>query len=115
MALVTGTPDPRHDRPGANLDDAGLDDAIATLARRSHERNRVRAHRVTELLTAANGSLDAAAREEAVRLCHTMAGSAATFGELRLSEAAGRLEAALDAGREADVRDALGALRAATA
>lgn len=94
------------------LDDAGLDDAIAALARRAHERNQGRARRISELLATAEARADPVAHEEAVRLCHTVAGSAATFGEAGLSQAAGRLGAALGAGVDADVQVALDALRA---
>ncbi|GAB3093245.1 Hpt domain-containing protein [Isoptericola nanjingensis] len=123
---MTGSPGTPHGRPrtgsdggsapgpvGDGLDDAGLDDAIAALGRRARERNRGRARRLTELLATAETRDDPVVREEAVRLCHTMAGSAATFGEVGLSEAAGRLEAALSTGVDADVPVALDVLRAA--
>ncbi|GAB6938766.1 Hpt domain-containing protein [Isoptericola variabilis] len=96
---------------GAALDDVRIDDALAALARRARERNRGRARRLTELLTAPPAALDDAAREEAMRLCHTVAGSAATFGQLGLSEAATRLESALGAGGDTDVRGPLDVLR----
>ncbi|SKC69127.1 Hpt domain-containing protein [Krasilnikoviella flava] len=105
---MTGAQDAPQERP-----DDDLDDVIAALARRAHERNQVRARRVEELLAAPAGARDPAAREEAVRLCHTMSGSAATFGEVGLSDAAGRLEAVLRESRVGDVPAALDALRAA--
>ncbi|MFC7879092.1 Hpt domain-containing protein [Isoptericola sp. NPDC057391] len=117
---MTATPGAPRERPGAEqegeesptLDDLGLDDALAALARRAHDRNRGRARRLSELLAAPRTDLGAAAREEAMRLCHTMAGSAATFGELGLSRAATRLETALGAGRDVDVQEALDLLSA---
>ena len=116
---MTAPPGSPGGRPGARpegdevapLDDVGIDDALAALARRARERNRGRARRLTELLTAPPAGLDDAAREEAMRLCHTVAGSAATFGEVRLSEAATRLESALGAGGDTEVRGALDVLR----
>ncbi|MFI2102105.1 Hpt domain-containing protein [Isoptericola sp. NPDC019693] len=121
---MTATPGTPNGRPGAGpdgeqdaargdtgLDDTGLDEAIAVLARRARERNRGRARRLTELL-ASPAALTPAAREEAMRLCHTVVGSAATFGAEGLSEAAGRLGAALGAGRDADVPAALDDVRA---
>ncbi|MEL7974689.1 Hpt domain-containing protein [Isoptericola sp. F-RaC21] len=91
----------------------GLDEVMVALAQRAHARNRDRARRVAELLTAPAGTIEPAAYEEVARLCHTMAGSAATFGEEHLAAASARLEAVLREGPDGDVPAALDALRAA--
>jgi HPt (histidine-containing phosphotransfer) domain-containing protein len=98
---VTGSPDESTD---------GWDDALRVLAGRAHMRNRVRAQRIAELLSAP-WERDTAVREEAAHLCHTVAGSAATFGEPGLADACLLLETALREGRDHDVMPALDVLR----
>jgi HPt (histidine-containing phosphotransfer) domain-containing protein len=99
---------------------AAYEDAFALLAERAHRRNLDRTARVLGLLAPAEGGpdgdgLDLVARAEAMRLCHAVAGSAGTFGEHGLGEAARRLESVLRDGSDADVAAALDALRAAAA
>jgi HPt (histidine-containing phosphotransfer) domain-containing protein len=95
-----------------------FDDAFAVLAVRAHRRNVDRAGRVLDLLSAGvtaagAASLDQAVRDEAVRLCHAVAGSAGTFGEHDLGAAARRLEVVLRDGPDGDLEAALDGLRAA--
>ncbi|WP_159798326.1 Hpt domain-containing protein [Puerhibacterium puerhi] len=104
---------------GTAADGTAYDDAFALLAERARRRNGDRAARVLELLSPGGRAVDLAAvgpaaRDEAVRLCHAVAGSAGTFGERALGDAARRLEVALRDGADADVAPALDALRAAT-
>lgn len=102
-------------------DDGAMDDAVARLAGDARRRNLARAERVLELLApAARGHAgpDGEAREEAALLCHSMAGSAGTFGDDELAAAALRLESVL-LGGDADLlpgpvdglREAVDALR----
>ncbi|MGW8567910.1 Hpt domain-containing protein [Isoptericola sp. NPDC055881] len=93
--------------------EGGLGEAVIVLARRAHERNVGRARRIAELLSAPGAPLDREVRDEAERLCHTVTGSASTFGDAELAAAARHLEAALHEGRDHDVSAALAALRAA--
>lgn len=104
--------DTRHGALDDGLDD-GLDDAVARLARRAHVRNVERVERVTELLSSPRASLERAARDEAAQLCHTVAGSAGTFGDPVLTRAARRLETVLREAHDTDVPAALDGLRAA--
>jgi HPt (histidine-containing phosphotransfer) domain-containing protein len=102
--------------PGPH-DAARFDDAFAVLAERARRRNADRTDRVLELLSADGPAAgpagpDPAARDEAMRLCHAVAGSAGTFGEHDLSDAARRLEVALRDGPDGDVATALDGLRA---
>lgn len=86
-------------------------DAVARLGLRARRRNVERTARVAALLASGRKAPDAAARDEAAMLCHTVAGSAGTFGDDELTGAARSLEAALRAGRDDDVPDALEHLR----
>ncbi|MFE6970572.1 Hpt domain-containing protein [Isoptericola sp. NPDC057653] len=95
--------------------EGGLSDAVVVLARRARARNVGRARRILELLDAPGAPLDRAAREEAEHLCHTVTGSASTFGDLELAGATQRLEAALHDGRAQDAAAALDAVRTAIA
>lgn len=72
-----------------------LDDAVARLARGAHRRNMARAHRVVELL-GPGAEVRAAVRDEVRQLCHAIAGSAGTFGDDGLAEAARDLQSALE-------------------
>lgn len=96
---------------------AAFDDAFAVLAERAHRRNLDRADRVLELLspgsTAGPADPDPAVRDEAVQLCHAVAGSAGTFGEHDLGDAARHLEVVLRDGPDGAVAAALDGLRAA--
>ncbi len=98
-------------------DAAHFDDAFAVLAERAHRRNLDRTDRVLELLSAGDPAagpvLDPAARDEAMQLCHALAGSAGTFGGHALGDAARRLETVLRDGPADAVRVALDGLRAA--
>ncbi|MFP3712396.1 Hpt domain-containing protein [Puerhibacterium sp. TATVAM-FAB25] len=101
----------------AHADAAHFDDAFAVLAARARRRNLDRTDRVLALLAAGAPAvghlLDPAARDEAMQLCHAVAGSAGTFGEHDLSDAARRLETALRDGPDDAVTIALDGLRAA--
>ncbi len=92
----------------------GLEEAVARLARRARQRNAERAERVAELLAPGGPMPDPAALREAALLCHTVAGSAGTFGDDDLAEAARHLELALRDGGRDDVVVALDRLRDAT-
>jgi HPt (histidine-containing phosphotransfer) domain-containing protein len=92
----------------------GLEEAVARLARRARQRNAERARRVAQLLAPGGPMPDPAARREAALLCHTVTGSAGTFGDTDLADAARRLERALRDGGRDDVAAALERFRAAT-
>jgi HPt (histidine-containing phosphotransfer) domain-containing protein len=94
-------------------DEDAARDAVALLRQRAHRRNLERADRVAELLSSRGTVLDPVARERAMQLCHAMAGSAGTFGDQDLTDAARSLEDALRDGRPDDVPAALDRLRAA--
>lgn len=91
-----------------------LEEAVARLARRARRRNAERVERVAQLLAPGGPTPDPAARREAALLCHTVAGSAGTFGDDDLADAARRLELALRDGGRDDVAAALERFRAAT-
>ena len=95
--------------------EGGLGDAVLVLARRARARNVGRSRRILELLEAPGAPPDRAAREEAERLCHTVTGSASTFGDTALAAATQQLEAALRDGLAEDAAAALDAVRAAVA
>ncbi|WP_407319975.1 Hpt domain-containing protein [Isoptericola halotolerans] len=79
-------------------DDRAMDDAVARLAGDARRRNLARAERVLVLLGPAprgQAGRDGEAREEAALLCHSMAGSAGTFGDDELAAAALHLESVL--------------------
>ncbi|MCK0116067.1 Hpt domain-containing protein [Isoptericola sp. S6320L] len=105
---------------GVPEDDA-LDDAVARLARSARQRNLGRADRVLELLatsgatsgaTAGGAAPDPADRDEAALLCHSIAGSAGTFGDDELADAARHVESALQDGHRDGMPAALDRLRA---
>ncbi|MFV2145525.1 MULTISPECIES: Hpt domain-containing protein [Isoptericola] len=96
--------------PGRAAGDDGLDGAVARIGRSARQRNLARADRVLELLVRRRGPLGATDRSEAARLCHAIAGSAGTFGDDELADAARHVEAALRDGRPdrvAPARDVL--------
>lgn len=97
------------DRPGPI---PSLDDSLALLSERARRRNVERTGRVLELL-GTGGAPDPGSREQAARLCHDLAGSAGTFGDAALTDAARHLEDVLRAGRGAEIPDALDGLRRA--
>ncbi|WP_277211766.1 Hpt domain-containing protein [Isoptericola croceus] len=109
MSQADGVPGPHHERAREDV----LDDAVAQLGARARRRNADRADRVVALLARGATALDATARAEAASLCHTVAGSAGTFGDEALTGAARSLEAALRAGRDDDLPAALEHFRAA--
>ncbi len=90
-----------------------VEEAVARLAGRARRRNAARAERVEQLLAPGGTTSDPAARREAAQLCHTVAGSAGTFGDDELADAARRLELALRDGGRDDVAAALDRFRAA--
>ena len=89
------------------------DVTFARLAERARHRNAERVSRLAELLATPTDGDGVAERVEAVTLCHAVAGSAGTFGQDRVTEAARVLEDALRSGSDADVLPALRRLRAA--
>lgn|GEM_PF-6871349 len=82
------TPDDR-----AGDEPAPFHDAFADLAERARARNVGRAERVLELL--GGGAADADDQAEAAQLLHAVTGSAGTFGQEELSDAARHLAALL--------------------
>ncbi|WP_251153021.1 Hpt domain-containing protein [Cellulosimicrobium sp. Marseille-Q4280] len=99
--------------PGDRPDPApGFDDALALLSDRARQRNAARAARLLELLDA-GGAPEPGARAEAVQLCHALAGSAGTFGDEALTDAARHLEDVLRAEDDSRTPDALERLRRA--
>ncbi|PRZ08755.1 Hpt domain-containing protein [Isoptericola sp. CG 20/1183] len=109
---------------GVPEDDA-LDDAVARLARSARQRNLGRADRVLELLapsgaspsatpgaTSGGAAPDPADRDEAALLCHSIVGSAGTFGDDELADAARHVESALQDGHRDGMPAALDRLRA---
>lgn len=112
MGHVSGEP---H---GGAEDDGAMDDAVARLAGDARRRNLARADRVLELagsfLGAASGAaVRGEARDEAALLCHSIAGSAGTFGDDDLAGAALHLESVLLDGRPDRVPAAVDRLREA--
>ncbi|MEG3614018.1 Hpt domain-containing protein [Isoptericola haloaureus] len=85
---MTGTP--------ACPDDDPLQDTVAELARSAGRRNQARSDRVADLLRLDGGVRDPDRRREAARLCHTIAGSAGTFGDEMLADAARALQHVLE-------------------
>ncbi|GAA1981008.1 hypothetical protein GCM10009718_17460 [Isoptericola halotolerans] len=98
--------------PGSGAGGDAMDDAVARLAAAARRRNLERADRVLDLVPPGEDLFDVAARDEAVLLCHSIAGSAGTFGDGELAEAARDLESLLRDGRSARRVPALGRLRA---
>ena len=82
-----------------------LDDALARLADRARARNSERVDRILALLAAPVTS-DVASRRRAEELAHGVVGSAGTFGEEEMSDAARSLELALQEGARDDVVEA---------
>ncbi|WP_402468703.1 Hpt domain-containing protein [Isoptericola aurantiacus] len=83
-------------------DDERLETAVAEIARTARLRNRARVERLVALLGPDGSVADRAVRDEALRLSHAIAGSAGTFGDVDLAEAARDLESVLEAGVPGD-------------
>lgn len=90
--------------------DDGLDGAVARLAVGARQRNLARTDRVLELLGSV-ASAGTAERDEAARLCHSIAGSAGTFGDDELADGARHLGAALSDGHADRISAALERMR----
>jgi HPt (histidine-containing phosphotransfer) domain-containing protein len=88
-----------------------MDDAVARLAGDARRRNLARADRVLELVGPGDRPIGVAARDEAALLCHSMAGSAGTFGDDDLAAAARRVESVLLDGHPEHLPAALDRLR----